>query len=214
MSNHGFTRETNNVVSQRHLKKNLVYRKHKSYFYPLWSGGGQSLFLLGGCSVVWVLLLRNECFRNVNTGNKNSSNSGENMRNSDVPSQVAWWLRLCLPMQRLWVQPLVMERRSHTCLCSAVQSGQTLCDPTDCSPPGSSVHGTLQTRILDWVAMPSSKRSSSPKDQTSVSCIGRQILYCWAKISPTKKPEHKQQRQYCNKFNNDFKNDPHKKKKS
>ena len=33
----------------------------------------------------------------------------------------------------------------------------TLCDPMDCSPPGSSVHGILQARILEWVAMPSSR---------------------------------------------------------
>ena len=36
----------------------------------------------------------------------------------------------------------------------------TLYDPMDCSPPGSSVHGILQARILEWVAMPSSRRSS------------------------------------------------------
>ena len=42
------------------------------------------------------------------------------------------------------------------------QSCLTLCDPMDCSPPGSSVHGILQARILEWVAMPSSKRSSWP----------------------------------------------------
>ena len=50
----------------------------------------------------------------------------------------------------------------------------------DCSPPGSSVHGTLQARILEWVAMPSSRRSSPPRDQTHVSyvsCVGRQVLY-------------------------------------
>ena len=39
------------------------------------------------------------------------------------------------------------------------------CDPLDCSPPGSSVHGILQARILEWVAMPSSRGSSSPRDQ-------------------------------------------------
>ena len=54
------------------------------------------------------------------------------------------------------------------------------CDPMDCSLPGSSVHGILQTRILGWVAMPFSKESSSSRDQTRisyVSCIGRWILY-------------------------------------
>ena len=60
------------------------------------------------------------------------------------------------------------------------QSCLTLCNTMDCSPPGSSVHGILQARILKWVATPSSRRSSRPWDQTSVSyisCIGRQVLY-------------------------------------
>ena len=42
----------------------------------------------------------------------------------------------------------------------AAQSCLTLCDPTDCSPPGSSVHGILQAGTLEWVARPSSRRSS------------------------------------------------------
>ena len=42
----------------------------------------------------------------------------------------------------------------------------TLCDATDCSPPGSSVHGISQARILEWVATSSSKGSSRPRDQT------------------------------------------------
>ena len=49
----------------------------------------------------------------------------------------------------------------------------------DCSPPGSSVHGILQARILEWVAMASSRASSPPRDQTHVSyvsCIGKQVL--------------------------------------
>ena len=39
----------------------------------------------------------------------------------------------------------------------------TLCDSMNCSPPGSSVHGILQARILEWVAMPSSRESSQPR---------------------------------------------------
>ena len=46
-----------------------------------------------------------------------------------------------------------------------------LCDPMDCSPPGSSVHGILQARTLEWTAMPSSRGSSQPRDQTCISCI-------------------------------------------
>ena len=60
------------------------------------------------------------------------------------------------------------------------QSCPTLCDHMDCSPSGSSIHGIFQARILEWVAISSSRGSSRPRDQTHVSCvscIGRQILY-------------------------------------
>ena len=50
------------------------------------------------------------------------------------------------------------------CVCLVTQSCLTLCDPMDCSPPGSSVRGILQTRILEWVTMPSSRGSSQPRD--------------------------------------------------
>ena len=56
----------------------------------------------------------------------------------------------------------------------------TLCDPMDCSPPGPSVHGIFQARILKWVAMPSSRGSSQSRDQTCVSYISfidGQVLY-------------------------------------
>ena len=54
-----------------------------------------------------------------------------------------------------------------TCLLAkSLQSCLTLCDPMDCSPLGSSVHRILQARILEWVAMPSSRGSSWPRDQT------------------------------------------------
>ena len=57
------------------------------------------------------------------------------------------------------------------------QSCPTLCGLMDCSPPSSSVHGTLQARILEWVAMPFCRGSSQPRHWTQVSCIGRWILY-------------------------------------
>ena len=61
------------------------------------------------------------------------------------------------------------------------QSCPALCYPMDCSPPSSSVHEILQVRLLEWVAISSSRGSSWPRDQTCVSyvsCIGRRILYC------------------------------------
>ena len=53
------------------------------------------------------------------------------------------------------------------------------CNSMDCTLPGSSVHGILQARILEWVAALSSREPSQSMDQTRVSCIGRQVLYHW-----------------------------------
>ena len=67
--------------------------------------------------------------------------------------------------------------------CLVAQSCLTLWDPLDCSPPGSSVPGILQTRILEWVAMPSSRGSSQPRNRTCVSCvscIAGRFFTCWA----------------------------------
>ena len=55
----------------------------------------------------------------------------------------------------------------------------TLWDPTGCSPPGSSVHWTLQARILEWVAIPFSRESSWPRDWTWVSCISGRFFTIW-----------------------------------
>ena len=63
------------------------------------------------------------------------------------------------------------------------QSCLTLCDPIDCCPPVYSVHGILQARIPEWVAIPFSSRSSQPRDRTQVSCVVCQVLYIWAYIT-------------------------------
>ena len=55
------------------------------------------------------------------------------------------------------------EISPHAVLCLVAQSCLTLCDPMDCSPPDSSVHGILQAKILEWVAMPSLRGSSQPR---------------------------------------------------
>ena len=53
----------------------------------------------------------------------------------------------------------------------SLQLCPTLCDPMDCSPPDSHIHGILQARILEWVTMPTSSGSSPPRDWTAVSCV-------------------------------------------
>ena len=64
-------------------------------------------------------------------------------------------------------------------MCVLIQLCPTLCDPLDCSPPGSSVHGIFQARILEWVAI-SFRGSSWPRHQTCVSLITGGFFICWA----------------------------------
>ena len=77
--------------------------------------------------------------------------------------------------------PVVHFLKSEICCsCFVAKSFLTHCNPMDCSPPGSSVHGISLARILEWVAISSSRGSSRPRDWTQVSCgscIGRQVLY-------------------------------------
>ena len=60
------------------------------------------------------------------------------------------------------------------------QSRLTPCNPMDCSPPGSSIHGIFQARILEWVATSFSRGSSQPRDQTPVSHIASRLFTVWA----------------------------------
>ena len=62
----------------------------------------------------------------------------------------------------------------------SLQSYPTLCDPMDCSPPGSSVHGILQARILEWVAMPFSRESSPLRDWTLSPALAGGLSTAWA----------------------------------
>ena len=70
-----------------------------------------------------------------------------------------------------WVSEWVSE---------VTQSCPTLCDPMDCSPQSSSVHGILQARVLEWVAISFSRGSSRPRDWTQVSCIAGRRFNLWA----------------------------------
>ena len=74
---------------------------------------------------------------------------------------------------------------AHTCThahseSEVAQSCRSLCDPMDCSLPRSSVHGILQARILELVAISFSKGFSRPRDQTRISCIVGRHFTVWA----------------------------------
>ena len=69
------------------------------------------------------------------------------------------------------------------CVCVCVWVAQlclTLCEPMDCSPPGSSVHGILQARILEWVAIHVSRGGFQPRDQTQFSGTASRFFTVWA----------------------------------
>ena len=68
----------------------------------------------------------------------------------------------------------------HSVKVLVAQSCPTLCVPVDCSLPGSSVHGILQERILEWVAISFSRGSSQSRDRNQVFCIAGRFFTIWA----------------------------------
>ena len=97
------------------------------------------------------------------------------------PGSPAWQMdSLPLSHQGCYVQDIM-----NAVLCLVAQFCQTLCDPMGCSLPGSSVHWILQTKIMEQVAMPSSRGFSSPKNRIQVSCIAARFFTSW---TPRKVP--------------------------
>ena len=116
-----------------------------------------------------------------------------------------WYLLLCENNQRIWLNQKFRERfsgervwrsrwnkfneerkenssqqRIVRCEVKVPQSCLTLCNPMDCNLPGSSVHGILQARILESVAISFSRGSSQAMDRTQVSCIAGRLFTVWA----------------------------------
>ena len=90
-----------------------------------------------------------------------------------------WWVKISFSSVCAWIG-FIHKRMLLT------QSCPTLWDTMDCSLRGSSVHGILQARVLDWVTIPFSRGSSRPKDQTQISCIAGRFFTIWAtKGSPS-----------------------------
>ena len=82
------------------------------------------------------------------------------------------WYYRCFPWDRRTAVLFFFNTGKWNC--------PTLCDPMDWSPPGSSVHGILQARIQEWVAIPFSRGSFWPRDQIQVSCIAGRFFIVWA----------------------------------
>ena len=106
----------------------------------------------------------------------------------DLPSSHVWMLELnqkegwtpkngcfwTVMLENTFESPLDSKKVNVAQLCP------NLCNPMDCSLPGSSVHGIFQARILEWVAISFSRRSSQPRDQTQVSRVVGRCFTIWA----------------------------------
>ena len=93
----------------------------------------------------------------------------------------------CLPAKL--IANFKMQKALHAKTCP------TFCNPMDCSPPGSSVYGILQRRILEWVAIPFSRGSSQPRDRTClyITCIWQAGSF---PLAPPGKPRQSLQQWY------------------
>ena len=88
--------------------------------------------------------------------------------------------RIYVPSPGIWVCLCLGHKWHWKVKVLVTQSCPTLCDPRDCSPPGSSVHGILQPRIQEWAAIPFSRGSCWPRDRTQVSCAAGGFFTVWA----------------------------------
>ena len=90
------------------------------------------------------------------------------------PGKISKWimLQLCYKYIGKWSE----VAQSWSCSVMKLLGEVALCDPVDCSPPGSSVHGIFWARRVDWVDISFSRRSSPPRDGTSVSHITDRCL--------------------------------------
>ena len=90
---------------------------------------------------------------------------------------------------------------TRVCVCAkSLQSCLSLCNPTDCNPPDSSVRGILQARLLDWVTMPASRKYFWPRDRTHVfyvSCISRQVFYNYPHLEAHFRPNKPEKLSHC-----------------
>ena len=98
------------------------------------------------------------------------------------------WTKVYILQQKLFLKKIYIYIYVCVCVCVCVcskwcvlaaQSCPSLCVPMDCNPPGYSVHGILQARILERVVIPFSRGSSQPRDQTWVSCIIGGFFTVW-----------------------------------
>ena len=155
---------------------------------------------LGGFSSWWLLLLQN-------TGSRAWTSGGVALGACGLSSCGSWVLEHKLSnygtqaylFQGIWDLPgsgVEMHWQTNSLslsyqgspACLVAQSCPNLCDPIDHSPPGSSVHGILQTKMLEWVAISFCRGSSQPRARTCVSCVSLALQVDSLPAEPSGKP--------------------------
>ena len=108
---------------------------------------------------------------------RNKSNTPQTLLKKIESGSTSWFIfDSCITLLQKSFQASFKRK-----LCVLItQSCPILCDPMNCSLPGSSVHGILQARILEWVTISFSRGSSRPRDWTRVSGIGGRRFNLWA----------------------------------
>ena len=101
-----------------------------------------------------------------------------------MPNLPHWWYELLIVLFDRYSSCHLNRSEVSYSLCIVCllvpQACPRLCYPMDCSPPSSSAHGIPQSRILEWVAMPSFRGSSQPRDWTQDSCLAGKLFTVWA----------------------------------
>ena len=101
---------------------------------------------------------------------------GQSVRKNETNMQMIINLNISSRSVYTWNFNLIINTKES----EVAQSCPTLCNPMDCSLPGSSVHGIFQARVLEWGAISFSRGSSRPRDRTQVSCIVGRRFTIWA----------------------------------
>ena len=119
-------------------------------------------------SSLWLEIRKGYCVKNFHL-RQNSEDGTPSWKKAASPLSQGQRLGMCRGLQVQVGGGCVVWRHSVLCLW----------DRMDCSPPGSSVHGILQTRTLEWVAVQSSRGPSPPRDRAHISCTGGRVLTIW-----------------------------------
>ena len=129
-------------------------------------------FILLGSEITANDVCSHEIKKHLLLGRKGTTNLGSISKSRDVilPTKVCIVKVMVFPVVMYGCESWAIKKAA--CLCAKLlQLCPTLCDAMDCGPPSPSVHGILQARILEWIAMPSSRGASQPRDWTHISCL-------------------------------------------